>query len=73
MLEEGTSNGMITDIDGNYSLTVNEGSNIQISYIGFATQTLKAQNLPAVITLKEDSEMLQEVVVVGYGTMKSQT
>ena len=70
VLEEGTSNGMITDIDGNYSLTVNEGSNIQISYIGFATQTLKAKNLPAVITLKEDSEMLQEVVVIGYGTMK---
>lgn len=72
IIEEGTSNGVITDIDGNYTLAVNSGSKIQVSYIGYATQVLKASAMPSIVTLKEDSEMLQEVVVVGYGTMKKQ-
>lgn len=72
IIEEGTSNGVITDIDGNYTLAVNSGSKIQVSYIGYATQVLKASAMPSIVTLKEDSELLQEVVVVGYGTMKKQ-
>lgn len=72
IIEEGTTNGVITDIDGNYALTVNSASKIQVSYIGYTTQVLKAGSIPSIITLKEDSELLQEVVVVGYGTMKKQ-
>lgn len=72
VIEQGTANGVITDIDGNYTLTVNAGSNIQFSYIGYTTQTLKAGSIPAIVTLKDDSKLLQEVVVVGYGTMKKQ-
>lgn len=72
VIEEGTANGVITNLDGQYALTVKSGSNVQISYIGFATQTLKASSMPSVIKLKEDSELLEEVVVVGYGTMKKQ-
>ena len=70
VLEVGTTNGVITDIDGNYKLSVGVNSEIQISYIGFASQTFKAGSVPAVVTMQEDSEMLSEVVVVGYGTMK---
>lgn len=72
VLEEGTTNGVITDIDGRYTLVVGTKSNIQISYIGYASQTLKANAIPSIVTMKEDSELLQEVVVVGYGTMKKQ-
>ena len=69
--EKGTSNGIITDINGNFSLSVNQGATLVISYIGF-----KTQEIPVVagkildVTLKEDTEMLEEVVVVGFGTQK---
>ncbi len=72
ILEEGTTNGVITDIDGNYSITVNAASNIHVSYIGYITQVLKANAVPKTLILKEGEEMLDEVVVVGYGTMKRQ-
>lgn len=72
VIEEGTTNGVITNLDGNYTLSVNSNSKIQVSYIGYTTQVLKANSIPSIITLKEDSELLQEVVVVGYGTMKKQ-
>lgn len=68
---EGTTTGVITDFNGEYSLEAPEGANLQISYIGYTSQTVKAGNKSAVIKLKEDSQMLSEVVVVGYGTMKS--
>ncbi|WP_291530484.1 SusC/RagA family TonB-linked outer membrane protein [Bacteroides sp. UBA939] len=69
ILEKGTSNGTITDIDGNFSLNVKSGATLVISYIGFRTQEIKAgANMS--ITLAEDYEMLDEVVVVGYGVQK---
>ena len=71
ILEEGTTNGIITDIDGNFSLTTADGSNLQISYIGYQTMTVKPEDGKALrIVLKEDSELLDEVVVVGFGTQK---
>ena len=69
VLEKGTTNGTITDIDGKFSLNVKPGAVIEISYIGYVTQTLTAgPNMN--ITLEEDSETLDEVVVVGYGVQK---
>jgi TonB-linked SusC/RagA family outer membrane protein len=64
-----TTNGTITDFDGNFSLTVKQGASITVSYIGFKSQTLKA-DAQMTITLSEDNEMLDEVVVVGYSTEK---
>ena len=68
--EKGTTNGTITDMDGNYSLKVADNSTIVFSYIGYQTVELKASAANGVIKLKEDSETLQEVVVVGYGVQK---
>ncbi len=71
VLEKGTTNGMITDINGNFSLDVAPGATIVISFIGYVSQEIKISDQTHLdITLKEDSEMLDEVVVVGYGTMK---
>ena len=69
VLEQGTTNGTITDLDGNFSLQVADGAMLEISYVGYATQTLPAAaNMN--IVLKEDAEVLEEVVVVGYGVQK---
>ncbi len=71
VLEKGTSNGTITDIDGNFSLEVGKGSSIIISYMGYLTQTIQVKSTkPLRVMLEEDSKQLEEVVVVGYGTMK---
>lgn len=72
VVEKGTTNGIVTDIDGNFSLTVSSPkSELIISYIGYQSQTLKPQSGKIMaITLSEDTELLDEVVVVGYGTMK---
>lgn len=71
VLEKGTTNGVITDIDGNFVLNISSGATLEISYIGYVTQTIKVTNQTSLhIVLKEDSETLDEVVVVGYGTMK---
>ncbi|MCI1648068.1 MAG: TonB-dependent receptor [Bacteroides sp.] len=70
VLEKGTSNGVITDIDGNYSLFVAEGATIAFSYVGYLTQERKAVAGSLNITLKEDAKTLDEVVVVGYGVQK---
>lgn len=67
VVEVGTTNGVITDFDGNFVLNVAEGAQIQISYVGFAAQTLAAKN-GMVVKLEEDTYMLQEVVAVGYGS-----
>ena len=67
VVEVGTTNGVITDFDGNFVLNVAEGAQIQISYVGFAAQTLAAKDGMAV-KLAEDTYMLQEVVAVGYGS-----
>ena len=69
ILEKGTTNGTITDFDGNFTLDVAEGATLEISYVGYATQSLKAAAGMHVV-LKEDTEVLEEVVVVGYGVQK---
>ncbi len=67
VLEKGTTNGVITDIDGNFALNVKPGATIVVSFIGYVSQEIKITNQTTVnITLKEDSEMLDEVVVVGH-------
>ena len=69
--EKGTSNGVVTDFDGNFSLNVNPGATIVISYIGYETQEIKTGDQSSYsITLKEDNALLDEVVVVGYGVQK---
>jgi hypothetical protein len=69
---KGTTAGVITDINGNYELTnVPINAQIAISYIGYQTIILNANSKKlALVTLREDTELLDEVVVVGYGTMK---
>ena len=66
ILEKGTTNGTITDMDGNFQLKVNDGAVLIVSYIGYAEQELTAQ-ANMTITLTEDTELLDEVVVLGYG------
>lgn len=72
VVEKGKSgNGTITDFDGNFTLSVNPGATIVISFIGYESQEIKVGNQSNFnITLKEDNAQLDEVVVVGYGTMK---
>lgn len=69
ILEMGTTNGTITDWDGNFTLNVKSGATLQISYMGYKTQELAAAPNMSV-KLGEDSELLDEVVVVGYGVVK---
>lgn len=69
--EKGTTNGMITDLDGNFSLTVKKNATLVISYIGYVTQEIAIKgNTNLNIILKEDSKALEEVVVIGYGTAR---
>ena len=71
VMEKGTTNGTITDMDGKFSLEVDKDATLVISYIGFADQEIKVGNQTSLsITLKEDAEALDEVVVVGFGTQK---
>lgn len=71
VFEKGTTNGTVTDIDGKYSLEVSMGSLLQISYIGYDSKEIKVGNSDVVnILLTEDTETLDEVVVIGYGTVK---
>ena len=71
-LEKGTSNGTITDLEGKFSLTVSEKSVLIVSYIGYNTQDVTVTSKTVYnIQLEEDSQALDEVVVVGYGTQKN--
>ena len=69
VLEAGTTNGVVTDFDGKFTLTVKQGAKLTISYVGYTSQTVAAQN-GMTVTLEEDNQVLNEVVVVGYGTMR---
>lgn len=69
VLEKGTTNGTITDLDGKFTLSVSSNAVLQISYIGYKTLEVKSSPNMRVI-LKEDTETLDEVVVVGYGVQK---
>ena len=69
VMEKGTNNGTVTDFDGNFSLNVKSGATLVISYVGYETQEVKAgENLH--VTLKEDGHIVNEVVVIGYGTQR---
>lgn len=69
--EQNTPNGTITDYDGNFTLNTTANSTLEITYIGYQSQLLKAQEgQMLIVTLKEDTKILDEVVVVGYGSTK---
>ena len=71
VMEQGTTNGTSTGLDGDYVLTVKgPDATVTISCIGYTTQTFKASEVPSTVTLVEDGEFLDEVVVIGYGTVK---
>ena len=71
VVQQGTTNGTSTGMDGDFVLNVPSGDAlIEISCIGYATQVFKASEMPATVTLAEDSHFLDEVVVIGYGTVK---
>ena len=71
VLEVGTTNGTATGLDGDFVLRVKSAdATIEISCIGYASQTFKASQVPAVVKLEEDTHFLDEVVVIGYGTVK---
>lgn len=68
--ERDTTNGTVTDFDGKFTLNVNKGAILDISYIGYTAKSIQANGQHLSITLKEDSRQLDELVVVGYGTQK---
>jgi hypothetical protein len=71
VFEKGTINGTTTNEDGNFSLNIPQGMTLQISYIGYVAQEFVVQNnTNLTIVLLEDTQVLDEVVVVGYGTQK---
>lgn len=71
VVEKGTTNGVITDMDGNFTLNIAKGATLTISYIGYAEQEIVIANQTSLnIILKENTELLDEVVVVGFGSQK---
>lgn len=73
VMVKGTTNGTITDIDGKYSLEAPTNAVIQISYIGYHTQFISVNGQKTInVKLQEDTQSLDEVVVVGYGTQKKE-
>lgn len=74
MAEGQTQGGAVTDFDGNYTIKVAPNATLKFSYIGYQEQKIAVGGKSVInVTMKEDSEMLQEVVVVGYGTMKKES
>jgi TonB-linked SusC/RagA family outer membrane protein len=71
VVEKGTTNGTVTDFDGNFALNVKSGATLVVSYIGYTTQEIAVNGQSTInVTLKEDNALLDEVVVVGYGVQK---
>ena len=71
VLEAGTTNGAVTDLDGTFSIRVSSpDATVEVSCIGYTSLSFKASEMPSTITLHEDNEFLDEVVVIGYGTVK---
>ncbi len=70
VLEKGTTNGSITDVDGKYIINVEKGKTLLFSYIGFTTQEVTVNKSQIDVTLQEDLQALDEVVVIGYGSMQ---
>ena len=69
VMEKGTNNGTVTDFDGNFSLNVKPGATLVISYVGYVSQEIKAGD-GVHVNLKEDGHVVNEVVVIGYGTQR---
>ena len=68
---QGSSSGAISDVSGNYQITAKVGKNLEISYVGYKTQTIRVTRAGVInVQLSEDSQVMDEVVVVGYGVMK---
>ena len=69
---KGTKSGAVTDLDGHFTISnVKDGSDITISYVGYTSQTLTLKgSAPVTVTLQEDNQMLNDVVVIGYGSVK---
>ena len=70
VVEKGTTNGSVTDIDGKYTVNVEKGKTLVFSYVGYVTQEVEVQSNTINITLSEDAQLLDEVVVIGYGSME---
>ena len=71
VMEKGTSNGTVTDLDGNYSLSVGPNATLVVTYVGFKSYEVRVGNESRIdVTLEEDNTNLDEVVVIGYGTQK---
>ncbi|MDR1337014.1 MAG: TonB-dependent receptor [Tannerella sp.] len=71
VVEKGTSNGVITDMDGRFTLNVQENAVLRISYVGYVTQEVATAGRTTLdVTLAEDAQALEEVVVIGYGTVR---
>ena len=67
---KGTTNGSITDVDGNYTITANKGATLIFSYVGYNAQEKKVESPLLNVVLKESNEALNDLVVVGYGVQK---
>ena len=70
VVEAGTTNGISTDIDGKYSITVPRGAKLEFSCIGLATQVITANSTTINVVLQDDQNFLEETVVVGYGIQR---
>lgn len=70
VMVEGTKNGAVTDLDGNFTISAKNGQTLEVSYLGFITQKVKVTGSVINVTLLEDKQSLDEVVVVGYGVQK---
>ena len=72
VMVKGTTNGAVTDLDGNYTISnVPSGASLNISYVGYRTQTIPVGGKQSInVTLEEDKQLLDEVVVVGYGVQR---
>ena len=70
VVEKGTTNGNITDMDGKFTMNVDQGKTLVFSYIGYVTQEIKVTSNSLNVELKEDNQLLDEVVVIGYGSLQ---
>ena len=72
ILVKGTTNGTVTDIDGKFTLNAPKGSVLEISYVGYKTQSVTVTGSSLNVTLKEDNEQLEEVVVTALGIKRDE-
>ena len=70
VMVQGTKDGTVTDLDGNFTIAAKNGQTLEVSYLGFITQKVKVTGSVINVTLNEDKQSLDEVVVVGYGVQK---